>query len=133
MIRLIHLVVVCAFVAATVYVYKIKYDATAQAERAAKLRAEVKHERDRIATLRAEWSKLDDPVRIQALAQRHLALKPVEPTQFDTPDHLPERPPQVAPPADGDPIAIILENADSEPPTGATSGASAGPSSGAKP
>jgi hypothetical protein len=123
MIRLVHLIVVCAFVAAAVYVYKIKYDATAQAERAAKLRTELKRERDRVATLRAEWSKLDDPARIQVLAERHLILRPTAATQFDTLDRLPERPPQAAPPDLGDPIASIIENTDGEPPTGTVPGA----------
>jgi hypothetical protein len=42
-------------------VYKIKYESTLQAERVAKLRAEVRREQDAIATLRAEWAKLDRP------------------------------------------------------------------------
>lgn len=123
MIRLVHLIVVCAFVSAAAYVYKIKYDATAQAERVAKLRTELKRERDRVATLRAEWSKLDDPARIQALALRHLSLKPADALQFDAIDRLPERPPQPVAPEPGDPIAIIIENADSEIATGSVPGA----------
>jgi hypothetical protein len=118
MIRIVHLVVVCAFVAAAVYVYKIKYDSTVQAERAAIIRAEIKRERDAIASLRAEWAKLDSPARIQPLAQRHLTLKPVEATQFDSFDRLPERPPLIASPDAGDLIADIIENADGEVPTG---------------
>ena len=38
--------------------------------------------------------ELENPARIQELAQRHLTLKPVEATQFDTLDRLPERPPR---------------------------------------
>ena len=37
-IRMIHLIVVCLFVAAAIHVYKIKFDSTVQAERLAKLR-----------------------------------------------------------------------------------------------
>ncbi len=51
-IRMIHLIVVCLFVAAAVHVYKIKFDSTVQAERLAKLRLEIKRERDAIAALR---------------------------------------------------------------------------------
>jgi hypothetical protein len=123
MIRIVHLIVVCAFVAAAVYVYKIKYDATAQAERVAKLRTELKRERDRIAALRADWSAIDNPARIQALAQRHLALRPLEATQFDAIDRLPLRTLPVTVPPAGDPIAGIIDNADSEPPTGSIPGA----------
>ena len=68
-----HLSSSCALVAAAAYVYEIKFESTLQAERLAKLRSEIRRERDAIATLRAEWAKLDNPVRIQGLAQRHLS------------------------------------------------------------
>lgn len=119
MIRIVHLVVVCAFVAAAIWVYKIKFEATVQAERIAVIRNEIKRERDAIASLRAQWARLDAPARVQELAKRHLALKPVETTQYDTFDKLPDRPIQIVPPPDSeDPIAMIIENADSEAPTG---------------
>src|ERR1043165_2015149 len=47
--------------------------------------------------LRAEWAKLDTPARIQGLADRHLALRPMKPAQFDDFGRLPPRP-VVAPP-----------------------------------
>ena len=90
--RIVNLVVIGVLVLAAAYVYRIKFDATVQAERLAKLRGEVRHERDQIAALRAEWGRLDDPARIEALAKRYLQLGPVAPTQFDTLDRLPERP-----------------------------------------
>ena len=58
---------------------------------------EIRREHDAIAALRAEWAKLDNPARIQELARRHLALKPIEGAQFDTLDRLPERPPDLVP------------------------------------
>jgi len=123
MIRLFHVVVVCAFVAAAIYVYKIKFDSTVQAERVAVVRAEIKRERDAIASLRAEWAKLDSPARIQALARRHLALKQLDATQYDALDKLPKRPTPLVPPDSSDPIALIIENADSEVPTGSVGSA----------
>ena len=83
MIRLLNICVIAALVVAAAHVYKIKFESTRQAERVAKLRMEIRGEHDAIATLRAEWSKLDNPARIQELAQRHLKLKPIEPRQFD--------------------------------------------------
>jgi len=119
MIRLVHVIVVCAFVSAAIYVYKIKFDSTVQAEHVAVIRGEIKRERDTIAALRAEWAKLDSPGRIQALAKRHLTtLKPLEATQYDTLANLPERPKPIAPPDSDDPIAVIIENADGETITG---------------
>lgn len=107
MMRFINVLVVIGLVVAAAYVYKIKFEATVQAERVAKLHSEIRRERDAIATLRAEWAKLENPARIQGLAKRHLPLKPVEAVQFDTLDHLPERPPQFGQPGD-DPIGAML-------------------------
>ena len=89
-----------------------------QAERIAVIRNEIKRERDAIASLRAQWARLDSPARVQELAKRHLTLKPLELTQYDTYDKLPDRPIQIVPPDSEDPIAMIIENTDSEPPTG---------------
>ena len=102
--RLLHIVVLAALVLAAADVYKIKYESTLQAERVAKLRAEVRREQDAIASLRAEWSKLDRPDRIQELAQRHLTLKPLETRQYDTLDRLPQRPVELVPAGTADPI-----------------------------
>jgi hypothetical protein len=108
MLRLVHVLVVAALVFAAADVYKIKFDSTLQAERVAKLRAEVRRERDAIAALRAAWSELDNPERLQALARRHLALKPIDISQYDALDRLPERLPQVVPPTETDPIASLI-------------------------
>ena len=62
--RLINLIVVAALVFAAAYVYKIKFDSTVQAERVAKLRTEIRRERENVAALRAEWAQLNDPTRI---------------------------------------------------------------------
>ena len=114
--RLLHFLVIGALVAAVAYVYEIKFESTLQAERLAKLRNEIRRERDAIATLRAEWAKLDSPVRIQGLAQRHLKLKPVDAMQIDTFGKLPERPREALPQDIDDPIGAIIEQ--DEPPTG---------------
>ena len=92
--RMLNLVVIGALVLAAAYVYRIKFDSTVQAERLAKIRSELRHERDSIAALRAEWGELDNPARIEPLAKRYLQLKLIAPTQFDSLDQLPDRPPQ---------------------------------------
>ncbi|HKS62627.1 MAG TPA: hypothetical protein VJT13_13065 [Xanthobacteraceae bacterium] len=126
--RLLHVVVLAALVLAAADVYKIKYESTLQAEKVSKLRADVRREQDAIANLRAEWSKLDRPDRLQALAQRHLTLKPVEARQFDALDRLPARPVELVPPGTADPIGALVEIfADTEALTGSL------PDGGAKP
>jgi hypothetical protein len=106
--RLLNIMVIGALILAASFVYKIKFDSTLQAERVAKVAGELRRERDAIATLRAEWGKLDTPGRIQGLAERHLALQPVKSTQFDNLDRLPDRPPVIVPPASADPIGAML-------------------------
>ena len=115
--RLLHILVIGALVSAAGYVYEIKFESTLQAERLAKLRTEIRRERDAIATLRAEWAKLDNPVRIQGLAQRHLKLKPVDATQIDSFDKLPTRPLLSVPQNIDDPIGAIIEQ-ETDVPTG---------------
>src|SRR3972149_8607793 len=103
--RLLNIIVIAALILAASIVYKIKFDSTLQAERVGKLASELRRERNAIATLRAEWSRLDSPMRIQGLAQRHLlALRPIVATQFDSLDRLPERPPGIVGPPSGGPI-----------------------------
>ena len=117
--RMIHLIVVAALVVAAVHVYKIKFESTLQAERLAKLGVEIHRERDRISALRAEWAQLDSPARIQALAQRHLALRQIDPTQIEPLDHLPERPAPEPAPAPSDLIALDRPGTVAvDPPTG---------------
>ncbi len=106
--RLLNFMVIAALILAASFVYKIKFDSTLQAERVAKLAGELRRERNAIASLRAEWARLDTPGRIQGLAERHLALQPIVPTQFDSLDRLPDRPPAIAKPADDDPIGAML-------------------------
>jgi cell division protein FtsL len=112
MMRLMNICVIAALVSAAAYVYKIKFESTRQYERVAKIRMEIRKERDAIAALRAEWSTLDTPLRIQELANRHLKLQAVDPHQFDKLTRLPERPPDLVPPDSADPIGSLLENPD---------------------
>ena len=112
MIRLLNICVIVALVVAAAYVYRIKFESTRNAEQVARLRQDIRHEHDGIAELRAQWSKLDNPIRIQELAQRHLALRLIESRQFDQLDHLPERPPDLVAPDSADPIGSLLDGRD---------------------
>ena len=106
--RLIHLLVIGALVFAAAYVYRIKMDSTGRTERVLKLRAEIREQREAIAVLRAEWAKLDAPLRLQGLAERHLPLKPLNANQYDSLKNLPERPPTLVKPGDPDPIGAMI-------------------------
>ena len=78
--RIIHLLVIGVLVFAAAYVYRIKMESTSRVERVLRLNAEIREQRDAIAALRAEWAKLDAPLRLQGprrtpsrpeAAQRH--------------------------------------------------------------
>ena len=120
--RIIHLLVIGVLVFAAAYVYRIKMESTSRTERVLRLHVEIREQRDAIAVLRAEWAKLDAPPRLQGLAERHLALKPLNATQYDSLKKLPERPPRLVRPGDPDPIGAMIEAidsvADSAPVTG---------------
>jgi hypothetical protein len=119
--RIIHLLVIGALVFAAAYVYRIKMESTSRTERVLRLNAEIREQRDAIAVLRAEWARLDAPLRLQGLAERHLGLKPVSATQYDSFKNLPERPPSFVKPGDPDPIGAMIETIDSVSVTGSVS------------
>lgn len=104
--RIIHFLVVGMLIFAAAYVYRIKMESTSRVERVQRLNAEIREQRDAIAVLRAEWAKLDSPLRLQGLTERHLGLKPITAQQYDQLKNLPERPPNFA--RDPDPIGSML-------------------------
>lgn len=104
--RIIHVLSLLILVASAVAVYKVKFDTTYEAQRIAKLRSEIRGERDRLALLRAEWTRLAAPQRIQDLASRHLGMKPLQIARIADLSGLPERP---LGPEDGDPIGEFID------------------------
>jgi hypothetical protein len=110
--RILHLLVIGVLVFAAAYVYRIKMESTDRTERVLRLQAEIREQRDAIAVLRAEWARLDAPLRLQGLAERHLPLKPLVPTQYDSLKNLPERPPSLVRPGDPDPIGAMIQTID---------------------
>ncbi|HEY7459169.1 MAG TPA: hypothetical protein VH765_10480 [Xanthobacteraceae bacterium] len=105
MLRVLHVLSILFLVGAAVAVYKLKYESTYDAQRVAKLRNEIRVERERLSTLKAEWSRLASPQRIQELAARHLGMKPLEVARISDFSNLPER----APGSDGDPIGEFID------------------------
>ena len=124
--RIVHLLVIGALIFAAAYVYRIKMESTARTEEVLRLHAEIRQQRDAIAALRAEWAKLDAPLRLQKLAERHLQLKPVNATQYDSLKNLPMRPPRLVKPGEPDPIGSMIDTieavTDAETVTGSVPG-----------
>jgi cell division protein FtsL len=103
MTRFLNLILITALVAAAIGVYSIKYEATLQAEKVAKLQRAIETERVAIAALKAEWANLARPERLEDLARKHLDLQPMRIDQIVKAQELPEKAPE------GDVIARKLE------------------------
>lgn len=116
--RFVHVIVICFLVFAAAHVYRIKMDSTARTEAVLKLRAEIREQRDAIASLRAEWARLDAPARLQRLAERHLDTKPIAANQFDKISNLPMRPQSDLRPSGADPLSAMIDGIDSDIITG---------------
>ena len=106
--RLLNICVLAMLVFAAACVYEIKFESTLRAERIAKMRGDIRRERDAIAALRAEWATLENPALIQG--SRGGIRRSVRPTRRNSiPDRLPERPTQVVQPPPDDAIASMIE------------------------
>jgi cell division protein FtsL len=86
MLRLVNICLVLALVALAYVIYEGKYEARTLDEDISGLRKEIETERDAVAVLRAEWSLLNRPERIERLAKKHLKLNPARPQQLVTLD-----------------------------------------------
>jgi cell division protein FtsL len=126
--RIIHLLVIGALVFAAAYVYRIKMESTERTERVLRLQAEIREQRDAIAVLRSEWARLDAPLRLQRLAERHLPLKPLNATQYDSLKNLPERPPSLVKPDSPDPIGSMIDTIEVKADTNTVTGSVRAPS-----
>ena len=95
MIKLLHIIAIGALVSSALYAYSIKYETTLQAEQLQKLKGKAQREREAIAVLKAEWQFLNRPERLQALADKHLDLQPLQTTQIVRLSDIPNRGPKV--------------------------------------
>src|SRR6478672_3712295 len=106
--RIIHLLVIGALIFAASYVYRIKMDSTARTERVLRLHAEIREQRDAIASLRAAWAKLDAPLPLAASGGIHSPLKPVNGTKYDSLKNRPDRPARLVRPGEPDRIGAMI-------------------------
>ena len=95
MLRFLNIVAIMSLIGSAVYAYTIKYQTSYRAEQIAKTRIEIKNEHEAIAVVRAEWSFLTRPERIQQLSDRYLDLQATTVSQIASAQSLPERGPRV--------------------------------------
>lgn len=72
--------------------FEIKHEVQALEEQLLATERRIRNERETIEVLRAEWSFLNQPARIERLAREHLGLVPLSPDQIVSVDRLPPRP-----------------------------------------
>lgn len=92
MLRTLDILLIVLMTAAATITYSIKHRAELKLEDVRKLEAEIKLEKDTIDLLKADWSLLTQPSRLQQLItsyQAELQLVPTDSTQLAQPNELP--------------------------------------------
>jgi cell division protein FtsL len=91
MLRFVNICLVLGLLALAYVIYQVKYEARGLDTEIGSLGKQIDEERDAIAVLRAEWSLLNRPERIERLAQKYLKLAPAKPPQLVTLDTVSDR------------------------------------------
>ena len=95
MFRTTDIVLIAAMVAGAALTYHTKHQVEAQLAEVRKIEAAIRFEQDSMTVLRADWSLLTQPSRLQKLTelyQDQLVLVPLEAHQIVGIDELPARP-----------------------------------------
>ena len=82
MLRFVNIMLLVMMCTMIIILYQLKYESKLLSEKETKLVQQIQDERDNISVLKAEWSLLIGPDRIEPLAQRHLGLQSIQPGQF---------------------------------------------------
>lgn len=82
MIRFISAIGVALLALVSFGLYNGVYRVKAQERELASLKTEIAREGEAVRVLKAEWTYLNQPDRLQALARRHLALAPTGASQI---------------------------------------------------
>jgi hypothetical protein len=97
MIRPVTLVSLIAAAGAGLYLYQVKHSVSTLDRELHKVNRQTEEVRERTQILHAEWALLNEPDRLRQVAQRHLALEPMAPTQFIREAELERRLPNARP------------------------------------
>ncbi|MFC5036971.1 cell division protein FtsL [Tianweitania sediminis] len=114
MFRATDVVMIGLMVGAAAFTYKTKHDAENQFDQLRKVESEIRYEEDTISILKADWSLLTQPGRLQRLVENYdaeLKLVTVEPQQIVTVDAVPLKPVGEPDPLE-DAIAKMIEKTD---------------------
>jgi len=93
--RTTDIVLIAVMLTAAAFTYKTKHDAENQLAELRKVEEQIRFEKDQIDVLKADWSLLTQPARLQRLTEKYqseLELQPVEAMQIGRISELPPRP-----------------------------------------
>lgn len=100
MFRTTDMVLIAVMVGAAAVTYKFKHDAQDRLAEIRKVQAQIRYEEDTIELLKADWSLLTQPARLQKLTEIYgseLSLQPLEARQMVGLADIPLKPPKPAP------------------------------------
>lgn len=98
MFRTSDIVLIAVMVSAAAFTYNTKHEAEDWLAQVRRLERQIRFEEDTIDLLKADWSLLTQPARLQRLAeiyQGELGLQPVEAHQILGLDELPSKPVEI--------------------------------------
>lgn len=98
MFRTSDIVLIAVMVSAAAFTYKTKHEAEDQLSAVRKIEAQIRYEEDTIDLLKADWSLLTQPSRLQKLSeiyQAELQLQPIEAHQIVGIGDLPVKPVEI--------------------------------------
>jgi cell division protein FtsL len=82
MLRAFNACLVLAVLAAAYMLYSLEHSIRGVERQIARSNAQIATEKEMMGLLRAEWSSLVRPERLQRLSEQHLKLKRISPDQF---------------------------------------------------
>ena len=94
MFRTLDIIMIGALIAGAAWTFKVKYDAEIAKQGLVKLEKRLQIEREAIDILKADWSLLTSPDRLENLATRYhddLQIDPASPEQVGAFDEIPRR------------------------------------------
>lgn len=92
--RLINLLLILFVLMGAFWLFQVKHQAKEEGGKIAILRGQIQEEKDALLLLKAEWSYLNRPQRIQRLTNEfsnQLGLKAIEPYQIGDINDVPDR------------------------------------------
>jgi cell division protein FtsL len=112
MLRVLNILLGCAVVSLAIWLYELKYGVRDSVAEIADLERAIARSQQDLTLLRAEWSHVARPRRVQDLAKRHLELEGARPSQIIEESTIaatiPERQPDEPTYPGDDPIAGLL-------------------------